>query len=418
MKTDRFGHPIDARTGYAWGQVLSSHEDEARRMLTGRSRIRDRVARLGSSSVYNLTGLIRAFPVAAADLDQLDSQIGFYANWSTEADDLAVKHMGGVAGRHDAVICNRVSSAMLAIMLALGVQGKSVVSLIAGGRSHPSIGKAVTLCGGRFEEFTGLAEWRAGLEAASDPVLAVITPITPQKFHLPQEEVRRAIDLAKSRGLVVFLDDAHMASRMAFFDEPPALALGEADLAVWSLDKHVDGPRAAAVAGLSDVVNRVRVRAFEYGLEAQSGHWVAALRAMEHFDLGRVREVARMAHPLLARLRTVFGDRAYLAGPGVAVSGEDLLGWALERRGLRGTPVTPNEAASAVSFVMLRGHGLVTIPTIGMPGAAATFRLMVYPDGPRLGLDGYVSAVNDGTAALVEAVADPGRIRALIFEER
>jgi len=51
MKTDRFGHPIDARTGYGWGEVLSSHEDEARRMLTGRSRIRDRVARLGPSSV-------------------------------------------------------------------------------------------------------------------------------------------------------------------------------------------------------------------------------------------------------------------------------------------------------------------------------------------------------------------------------
>ena len=29
-----------------------------------------------------------------------------------------------------------------------------------------------------------------------------------------------------------------------------------------------------------------------------------------------------------------------------------------------------------------------------------------------------MSAVNDGAAALVEAVADAGRIRALIFEER
>jgi L-seryl-tRNA(Ser) seleniumtransferase len=199
-------------------------------------------------------------------------------------------------------------------------------------------------------------------------------------------------------------------------DEPPALALGDADLAVWSLDKQVDGPRAAAVAGSREVVERVRARAFEYGLEAQSGHWVAALRAMERFDLGHVREVGRLARPLLERVRPIFGDCAYLAGPGVAVSGEDLLGWALERRRLAGTAVTPNEAASAASFVMLRHHGLVTIPVIGMPGAAATLRLMAYPDGPRLGLDGYVRAVEDGLAALVDAVAEPARIKALIFE--
>ena len=415
MTTDRFGHPLDPRTGYAWGEVLASHDDEARRMLTGRGLIRERVARLGPASVYNLTGLIRAFPLTPDDLAGLDSQLGFYARWSTEADDLAVKHMGGVPGRHDAVVCTRVSAAMLAIMLALGVRGTTVVSLIPGGRSHPSIGKAAELCGATFVERVGVPAWREALAAVGKPGLVVITPITPQKFHLPQAEVRRAIDHAKARGLTVFLDDAHMAARMAFFDEAAALALGDADLAVWSLDKHVDGPRAAAVAGTREVIERVRARAFEYGLEAQSGHWVAALRAMERWDLGRVREVARMAHPLHERLRAIFGERAYLAGPGVAVSGEDLLAWALERRGLATTPVTPNEAASAASFVMLRGHGLVTIPVIGMPGAAATFRLMVYPDGPRLGLDGYERAVREGSDALVATVAEPARLRELIF---
>jgi L-seryl-tRNA(Ser) seleniumtransferase len=416
MTTDRFGHPLDRRIGYAWGEVLSDHDDEARRMLTGRALIRDRVTRLGERSVYNLTGLIRAFPVDAEDLRHLDSQLAFYAKWSTEADDLAIKHMGGDAGRHAAVICNRVSSSMLAVMLAFDVRGKTVLSLIPGGRSHPSVGKAAELCGGTFVERTGLPAWREALAGDRKVGLVVITPITPQKFHLPQAEVRQAIELSKARGFPVFLDDAHMASRMAFFDEPPALALGDADLAVWSLDKHVDGPRAAAVAGAREVIERVRARAFEYGLEAQFGHWVAALRAMERFDLSHVREIALLARPLLDRLRPIFGERAYLAGPGAAVSGEDLLGWALERRRLTGTAVTPNEAASAASFVMLRNHGLVTIPVIGMPGAAATFRLMVYPDGPRLGLDGYVSAVEDGLAALVDAVAEPARIKSLIFE--
>ena len=169
------------------------------------------------------------------------------------------------------------------------------------------------------------------------------------------------------------------------------------------------------MAGERALVERVRARAFEYGLEAQSGHQVAALRALEAFDLGRVREVARMAHPLLERMRAIFGERAYLAGPGAAVGGEDLLAWALERAGLRATRVVPNEAASAASFVMLRAHGLVTIPTIGMPGSAATFRLMVYPDGPRLGLDGIVRAAAEAGDALTAAAGDPAAIRRLIF---
>src|SRR5437870_13360732 len=43
---------------------------------------------------------------------------------------------------------------------------------------------------------------------------------------------------------VVFVDDAHMMSRSVFYDEPVAFGLGDIDLAVWSLDKHVPGPRS------------------------------------------------------------------------------------------------------------------------------------------------------------------------------
>ena len=416
MTTDRFGNTLDPRAGYAWGAVLASPDDEVRRMHAGRAIIRARVDAGGDDAVFNMTGLIRAFPLRPEDLLGLQSQLGFYARFSHEAEDLALKHMGGDPGQHDVILCNRVSSAMIAIMMALDVRGRTVLSVVPGGRSHPSIARAVELCGGAFSEVAGLADLRTALAASPGLALLVITPLTPQKFHLPEEEVRQAARLARAAGVPVFLDDAHMASRMAFFDEPPALALADAELAVWSLDEHVDGPRAAAVAGERALVERIGARALEYGLEAQSGHYVAALRALEGFDLGQVRGVAQMVRPLFERMGAVFGDRAYLAGPGVAVSGEDLLELAMARAGISSTTVVPNEAASAASFVMLREHGLVTIPTIGRPGSAATFRLMVYPDGPRLGLDGYEEAVDDGMRALVAAVREPARIRALIFD--
>ena len=412
--TDRFGHAIDPACGYAWGTVLRSHDDEVRRMLAGRTLVRARVAARGDDAVFNMTGLIRAFPLREGDLAALTSQLAFYARFSDEAEQLALKHMGGDPARHAAAILTRVSAAMLAVMLALDVRGRRVLSLVEGGRSHPSIGKAVALVGGAFEEVAGVAALTDRLQHVR-PDLLVITPMTPQKQHLPAPQVREAVALARSRGITVFLDDAHMASRLAFFDEPPALALDGVDLAVWSLDKHIDGPRAAAVAGTRALVERVRTRAFEYGLEAQSGQYVAAVRALERFDLGRVREVAQLAHPLLALLRRTFGDGAYLAGPGVAVSGEDVVSWALARRKLATTRVVPNEAVSAASFAMLREHGLVTIPAIGMPGAAVTFRLMVYPDGPRLGLDGFARAIDSAAATLAETIHDPAQVARAIF---
>jgi L-seryl-tRNA(Ser) seleniumtransferase len=414
--TDRFGNPIDPACGYAWGSALRSHDDEVRRMLAGRGVIRGRVAARGDDAVYNMTGLIRAFPLRPEDLPGLTSQLRFYARFSGEAEALALKHMGGDPGRHGAAILTRVSAAMLAVMLALDVRGRRVLSLVPGGRSHPSIGKAVELVGGTSDEVVGVAALAERLEQAR-PDLLVISPITPQKYHMPAPQVREAAVLARTRGVRVFVDDAHMASRMAFFDEAPALAPGDVDLAVWSLDKHIDGPRAAAVAGDRALVERVCTRAFEFGLEAQSGHYVAAVRALEHFDVGRVREVAGMAHPLLDLARRIFGDAAYLAGPGVAVSGEDLVSWALARRGLHTTPVVPNEAVTAASFAMLREHGLVTIPTVAMPGSAATFRLMVYPDGPRLGLDGFARAIDTAARTLVAAIDDPSGIAQVIFGE-
>jgi L-seryl-tRNA(Ser) seleniumtransferase len=386
-------------------------------LVGGRAFIRGRVAGRGDESVYNMTGLIRAYPLEPDDLPALASQLAFYARHADEAEALVVKHMGGDSGRHGAAILTRVSAAMLAVMLALDVRGKRVLSLVPGGRSHPSIGKAVALVGGTFEEVVGLPALAERL-GPGRPDLLVITPITPQKQHLPARQVREAIALARARGVAVFVDDAHMASRMAFFDEPPALAPGDVDLAVWSLDKHIDGPRAAALGGERALVDRVRTRAFEYGLEAQSGHYVAAVRALERFDVGRVRAVAAMAHPLLETARQIFGDVAYLAGPGVAVSGEDVVSWALARRGLEAPRVVPNEAVSAASFAMLREHGLVTIPTIGMPGAAATFRLMVYPDGPRLGLDGFARAMETAAGVLTTVVDSPARAAELIFGER
>ncbi len=48
---------------YVRGGILSSVEAEAQKSTQGRRMVRERVLALGRDSIYNLTGLVRAFPL-------------------------------------------------------------------------------------------------------------------------------------------------------------------------------------------------------------------------------------------------------------------------------------------------------------------------------------------------------------------
>jgi hypothetical protein len=69
--------------------------------------------------------------------------------------------------------------------------------------------------------------------------------------------------------------------------------------------------------------------------------------------------------------------------------------------------VVPIEAVAFASMKILESHGAVMIPAVGMPGAARTFRLMMYPDGER----SIVEAWRYGMDSLCRALDDPHQIR-------
>ncbi|MCL4772239.1 MAG: hypothetical protein KJZ76_18150, partial [Burkholderiaceae bacterium] len=206
------------------------------------------------------------------------------------------------------------------------------------------------------------------------------------------------------------VDDAHMAARLSVYDERPALALGS-DLAVWSLDKHLSGPRSGFIAGRPDLIRQVRARAFAFGLEAQSGQVLAGLNAVRAFDPTKIRHAAAFADRVFAELQPDLKGRAYMAGPGVAISGEDLVELALQRSGCNTPGVTPIEAVAATALELLERVGAVTIPAVGMPGAACVYRLMTYPDGERLGLGPIVRGTRGALDWLAEHIADPEQVR-------
>ena len=399
---------------YAMGSILASGEDEARKSTQGRRLVRERVKALGRNSIYNFTGLVRAFPIKVEDLEALENQFTFYTGFLGMAEELAIKYMGANQQDFDAVMCNRVTSAMLAITLGTLERGDRVLSLVPKGRSHPSVQQAVELVGATFHEVEGMEPLQQAMYEGPWRML-IITPLTPSKYHLPAADVGQAIALAKERGLIVFLDDAHMMSRSVFFDEPLAFGLGDVDIAVWSTDKHVPGPRGAAIVACRELMGKISAQAFQFGLEAQTGHYVAMVRGMEAFDPQPVKEAGELARELFRRFQSKFGERVYQAGPGVAFSAEDFAQIVFQQSGGRRTTLVPSEVSVTGCFLLLKHHGAITIPITGYPGAAPTFRLMMHPDGARFGIQRLEDAVEDTIERTAHILDKPDEVQVLLL---
>jgi L-seryl-tRNA(Ser) seleniumtransferase len=413
-RTDRFGNPIDPAVSYARGSFLGSEVDETLRQRHGYALIRDRFQQFGDDGVYNLTGLIRGFPFAEGDRAWLRSYIHFGARQDGQLESVALKVLGGDPAEYDGFLSTRVSAGILATMLALLHPEDVVLSVVPADRSHPSIRQAVELARGRFTEVVGMSAFEAALAGGERPALVIISTIAPSKHHMPLDEVRRAIAGARGAGALVMLDDAHMAARIAHYGEPPGLALGP-DVIVWSLDKHLGGPRSGFVAARKDLLGRIRARAFALGLEAQPAQYVAGLRALEAFDPVPIQEAGAMARRLSPEFQALVGGRAYMAGPGLAVGGEDLLELALSRAPGQRSTLVPVEAVAVASFAMMERDGVVTIPVTGMPGAACVFRLMMFPDGDRVGDARLLECARHAMDRLVAVLGDPTTARAMVL---
>jgi L-seryl-tRNA(Ser) seleniumtransferase len=415
-RLDRFGNRRDPVVGYARGSIIDSEVAESLRQKRAYEIIGDRYARFGDDGLFNLTGLIRAFPYEQGDRESMKSYVHFIARSHGELEAAALKRLGAVTGMHEGFLATRVSAAMIAIMLVLVEGGGLVLSVVPADRSHPSVKQAVNLARGTFEEVVGIGALNEALAKGLRPRVVVITAISPSKHHLPQGDVVKAIALAHANGARVVLDDAHMASRIAIYDEQPSLALPERpDVAVWSLDKHMGGPRSGFVSGEAGLIRKIKARALALGVEAQLGQYIAGWHAVERFDPDPVRASARLAERVFAELEGPMGGRGYIAGAGLAVGGEDFVEIVLGRAGRERCALAPIEVVAFASMTILERFGAITIPAVGMPGAACTFRLMMFPDGERFGQRRFVEAWHTAVDAAAAALDRPEQVQATLF---
>jgi L-seryl-tRNA(Ser) seleniumtransferase len=415
--SDRFGNPIDPIVRYARGTILKSTDEEVTRMLRARQLVGERVRTRGKNSVYDLSGMNRGSGIRAEDVAHLTSHVPFFEHFEGKTEPYALKHMGGDPGRHDALILNRVSAANFIALTTLLARGDRVLALAPeGGVSHPSTVRPISMAGAGLEEFHSYADLAAAWSTGVAPRLLLITPISASKRHLPLAEFKQALALPRGPDTLVYVDDAHMASRIAFFDEPRAFEVGAIDLAVCSADKHVAGPRAGVLVGRKDLITEIGSRAYELGLEAQAGQYVGVANALKNFDPRAVKQAGELARQLIEVLAKQYGPRrAYLGGPGVSLSGDDVLEIALEQRGAAKSRLVAVEAAGLVAMQMLEQDGVLTIGAVAMPGSAPAVRLMMYPDGPRLGIERIAASLENGIDRLAQVIDDVDAARAQLL---
>ena len=411
--TDRFGHPIDPIVGYARGPILASTDEEVRRMLKARHMVGARVRSQGVDSVYDLSGMNRGAGLTEAEVPHLTSHVPYFERFEGKTEPLALKHMGADPQRHQALIVNRVSAANFIALTTILKPGDKVFALApAGGTSHPSTVRPIAMAGAELQQFHAIDELERAWQTQGAPRLLLITPISASKRHIDLADVKRALALPRAAHTLAYMDDAHMASRVGFFQEPRTFQVGEIDLAVCSADKHVAGPRAGVFVGRPDLVEAIGSRIYELGFEAQAGQYVGVANALRDFDPEVIRRAGEVATQLLEVMQRQYGKRAYQGGPGVSISGDDVLEIAMEQSGTKGKPrIVAVEAAGLAAMEMLGDDGILTIGAVSMPGSAPVLRLMMYPDGARLGVERIAASVENALGKLSEVVNDVDAVR-------
>src|SRR5258706_428883 len=407
--TDRFGNPLDPIVRYARGTILKSTDEEVARMLKARRIVGDRVRAKGQDSIYDLSGMNRGSGITADDTQHLTSHVPFFERFEGKTEPYALKHMGADPAKHSAIIINRVSAANFVALTTLLKRGDRVLALSPlNGVCHPSTTRPITMAGGDYQEFHSSAELEREWYRGGAPRLLLITPISASKRHLPFDELTKALALPRNPDTLAYMDDAHMASRVAFFEEPRSFQVGAVDIAVCSADKHVAGPRAGVLVGRKDLITQIGSAAYELGLEAQAGQYVGVAHALKNFDPRVVKQAGEVAKQLIEGLRQENGcKRAFPGGPCDSIHGADVIDIAVEQRGGKVKPqLVAVEAAGLVAMEMLEKDGVLTIGAVSMPGSAPVMRLMMYPDGSRLGMERIAAALESSIDRLAEVIDD------------
>ena len=236
---------------------------------------------------------------------------------------------------------------------------------------------------------------------------------------LPLEAIETIVSLAHDKGALVYIDDAGGARvGPAAFGQPRTLELG-VDIGATGLDKYgTKGPRFGLLAGRKDLVCRIRVKGFEFGMEARQMLYPAVVRTLEQYDPARVRALIATTKQIAGELRPLLGNRLRETPTTVQIGADDILEIAMERGGLHEASVVPYEASAALSMLLLSDHGMLMVHFVGVPPGTADLLIKFVPPETLERFGGarkYANAVNTSLTTLGELLREPQSLRDLLL---
>ena len=343
--------------------IVNNSLDEVKKRESSLKIIKSIIEDKGRDSLYDVTGLSGGFIASDEELNLLETYVG-PAVFEDELQIVGRKHLGG----EKVLAVNRTSSGILASILALVEEGSHVSHFLAEFPAHPSIPRSCAIVGASYDEFVDIDKFTI----TENTSLVVVTGSTMDHKVIDEELFKKVIDMAHEKDIPVLVDDASGARlRTAVFNQRKATELG-ADLVVTSTDKLMPGPRGGLMAGRKDLIDEIKVKANQFGLEAQPPLILAMVNGIKNYtEENLVKAISRKEefYDLLSEKYEMFEKTP----TGVMLS-EDSLNDQLEMLNVE-TELSKKDCCFLWAMILLKDFGIITIPAVGMPGASATIRI-------------------------------------------
>ncbi|WP_405322414.1 TIGR03576 family pyridoxal phosphate-dependent enzyme [Methanobrevibacter thaueri] len=381
--------------------IITNSLDEVKKREKALSIIKDIVENKGRESLFDLTGLSGGFIASPSDLSLLETYVG-PAIFEEALQEVGIEHMGG----EKVLPLNRTSSGILATILALVEKDTNVVHYLAQLPAHPSIPRSCKLVGANYFETDVFEEF----SIPDNTSLVVITGSTMDLKVIDEDEFKRVIEMAHEKGIPVMVDDASGARlRTVVFNQARACDLG-ADIAITSTDKLMPGPRGGLMAGRKDLIDEIKVKVNQFGLEAQPPAVLAMLNGIKNFNGDNLVKSFERKDEFFDMLNEKFSNFEKTPN-GVLISPEGVADEISIDHNL-----SDDDLAFVLSFILLKDHGIITIPAVGMPGASATIRFdLSTNDAFNLDLNDLSEKLESSFDKLVDVVSDENKCREIIF---
>lgn len=381
--------------------IVNSPLDEVKKREKALLIIKDIVETKGRNYLFDLTGLSGGFIASPSELSLLETYVG-PAIFEDALQEVGIGHMGG----EKVLPLNRTSSGILATILTLVKKNSNVVHYLAELPAHPSIPRSCKLVGANYFETDVFDDF----SIPDNTSLVVVTGSTMDLKVIDEEEFKKVIEMAHEKNILVMVDDASGARlRTVVFNQSKACDLG-ADIAITSTDKLMSGPRGGLMAGRKDLIDKIKIKVNQFGLEAQPPVVLAMLNGIKNFNGDNLIKSFERKDQLFELLRSKFNNLEKTPN-GVLISPDNLSNEVNIPHNL-----SNDDLAFVFSFVLLKEHGIITIPAVGMPGASATIRFdLSTSDAFNFDLNDLVKKIESSFEKLLEVIQNEEKCREIVF---